>query len=261
MRRKIIALVLWMLILSVSVAFSQTMMDLSTLNLGIQQIRENTFLFDSINRSSTTTTDKGTSSRAEKRRSPTGTQSPLGSNPNKDGGGGIQLLIGQTTFNPVTNSIMPQRLAAEMARIPAERPKLEKFLNDLMKDYKEMASAKGAPLNDVARASSFAAGTSYDVYNENRLLGTRAFEAMREQMRVALAGSEKFKRLDDRRRQEMYETYIIIGMVVSVMYENAIKNNDRELAAKMRELARKQLEDTFGVPISRMKFTDTGVKF
>lgn len=249
--RRIFALVLWMFVVSVSAAFSQTMMDLSTLDLGIQQIRDDTFLFDSINRSTIGTQGTGKSNG-------TGTsqrQSPR--NPNSGG----QPTASSTTFRPVAVSIMPKRLAEEMGKTQSEQVKLEKFFTALLEDYKEMARERKAPLNDVARAVSFSVGTCYDVYNENRLLGTRPFEAMREQMREAIARNEKFQKLDDRKRQEIYENYIITGMFVSVMYENFVKSNDRERAAKMRGVGREHLERIFGVPYSRLRFTDAGVKF
>lgn len=238
-------------------ARAQTMMDLSTIDLGIQQIQENTFVFNSINQSMAV--NSGDSGRTSSRCRPApGTPNGGGSN---GGGTGHPLAAGQTTFRPVAASIMPQRLATQMGRTSDERARLEKFFAGLLKDYKQMAVERGAPLNDVARASSFAVGTSYDVYNEGRLLGDGAFRAMREQMYDALAGSQKFQALDDRQRQEMYESYVILGMFVSAAYESANKTNDKELADKMRKLARIQLEGAFGVPVERLRFTDEGVRF
>lgn len=237
-------------------ARAQTMMDLSTIDLGIQQIQDNTFVFNSINQSMAVNSGDsgGTSSR---RRPAHGTPNGGGT----AGGTGHPVAAGQTTFRPVAASIMPQRLATQMGRTPEERARLEKFFAGLLKDYKQMAVERGAPLNDVARASSFAVGTSYDVYNEGRLLGDRPFQSMREQMNAALAASSKFQSLDDRQRQEMYETYIIMGMFVSAAYESANKTNDKELADKMRKLARIQIEGAFGVPVGRLRFTDEGVRF
>ncbi|HWS86715.1 MAG TPA: DUF6683 family protein [Pyrinomonadaceae bacterium] len=238
-----------------AVAPAQTVIDLSTLDLGIQQIQQNTFVFNSINQSMAV--NPGDAGRAGGRRRP----DPAGRTPANGGAVGQLVAAGQTTFRPVAATIMPQRLASQMGRTPDERGRLEKFFAGLLKDYREMAVGKGAPLNDVARASSFAVGTSYDVYHEGRLLGDRAFQAMREQMRAELAGSRKFQALDDRRRQEMYETYVIMGMFVSAAYESANRTGDRGLADKMRKLARIQLEGAFGVPVERLRFTDEGVRF
>jgi len=237
-------------------ARAQTMMDLSTIDLGIQQIQDNTFVFNSINQSMAV--NSGDSGRTNSRRRPAPGQPNGGGT---GGGTGHPVAAAQTTFRPVAASIMPQRLATQMGRTPEERARLEKFFAGLLKDYKEMAVERRAPLNDVARASSFAVGTSYDVYNEGRLLGERAFQSMREQMYDALAASRKFQALDDRQRQEMYESYVILGMFVSAAYESANKSHDAELAAKMRKLARIQLEGAFGVPVERLRFTDEGVRF
>lgn len=236
-------------------ARAQTMMDLSTIDLGIQQIQDNTFLFNSINQSMAV--NSGDSGRTNSRRRP----APGTPNGGGAGGTGHPIAAVQTTFKPVAASIMPQRLATQMGRTSEERDRLEKFFALLLKDYKEMATQRGAPLNDVARASSFAVGTSYDVYNEGRVLGDRAFQAVRGQMYEALAASPKFRALDDRQRQEMYESYIILGQFVSAAYESANKTGDKELADKMRKLARIQLEGAFGVPVERLRFTDEGVRF
>jgi len=181
-------------------ARAQTMMDLSTIDLGIQQIQQNTFLFDSMNRSMAATPRPGNSKRTATRRPAPGSPS----NTNGGAGVGLPAAAGQTTFRPVAPSIMPQRLAAQMGRTPEERDRLEKFFALLLTDYKEMAVERGAPLNDVARASSFAVGTSYDVYNAGHPLGDKAFQAVRAQMYEALETSPKFQRLGDRERQEMY---------------------------------------------------------
>jgi hypothetical protein len=235
------------------------MMDLSTIDLGIQQIQDNTFVFNSINQGMAVNSGDSASGRTSPRPRPAPGGTPNGGG--TGGGVGHPVAAGQTTFRPVAASIMPQRLATQMGKTSDERARLEKFFAGLLKDYKEMAVERGAPLNDVARASSFAVGTSYDVYNEGRLLGDRAFKAMREQMYAALAGSRKFQTLDDRQRQEMYESYVIMGMFVSAAYESANKTNDRGLAEKMRKLARIQLEGAFGVPVERLSFTDEGVRF
>lgn len=240
-------------------ARAQTMMDLSTIDLGIQQIQDNTFVFNSINQSMAV--NSGDSGRTNSRRRPAPGQPPPTGGGGTAGGTGHPVAAGQTTFRPVAASIMPQRLATQMGRTPEERARLEKFFAGLLKDYKEMAVERRAPLNDVARASSFAVGTSYDVYNEGRLLGERAFQSMREQMYDALAASRKFQALDDRQRQEMYESYVILGMFVSAAYESANNSHDEQLAAKMRKLARIQLEGAFGVPVERLRFTDEGVRF
>jgi hypothetical protein len=237
-----------------SVARAQTTMDLSTIDLGIQQIQENTFVFNSINQSMAVNSGDSPGHANSPRTRPGG--------PTTTGGGmGNPAAAAQTTFKPVAPSIMPQRLAAQMGRTPQERDKLEKFFALLLTDYKELAVKRGAPLNDVARASSFAVGTSYDVYNEGRMLGDKAFQAVRRQMYEALAASPKFRALGDRERQEMYESYIILGQFVSAAYESANHANDKALAGKMHNLARILLEGAFGVPVERLRFTDEGVRF
>lgn len=235
-------------------ARAQTTMDLSTIDLGIQQIQENTFVFNSINQSMAVNSGDS-SGRTNSSRTRTGGPTTTG------GRAGSPAAAALTTFKPVAPSIMPQRLAAQMGRTPQERDKLEKFFTLLLTDYKELAVKRGAPLNDVARASSFAVGTSYDVYYAGSPLGDKAFQAARRQMYEAMAESPKFRAMGDRERQEMYESYIILGQFVSAAYESANHANDKALADKMHDLARILLEGAFGVPVERLRFTDEGVRF
>src|SRR6185436_3273893 len=93
-------------------ARAQTMMDLSTIDLGIQQIQDNTFVFNSINQSMAV--NSADSGRTNSRRRPA-PGAPNG------GGTGQPVAAGQTTFRPVAAGIMPQRLATQMGRTSDER--------------------------------------------------------------------------------------------------------------------------------------------
>lgn len=250
--RKVLVFTFPVLILMISTAYSQTMMDLSTIDLGIQQIRENTFLIQSINQTSSMTMDRGGKGSSGRPKQP---------RPSPVGGSAGGTVLGTTTFKPVAPNIVPKRWAASMGRTASERLQLEKFFLDLLDEYKKLAVAKGAPLNDVARALSYDLGNSYDVYNEGSVLDTRAFEAMRRQVYDSLRRSTNFQALDDRKKQEMYESYIIIGAFVDTTYQTAIKSNNMKLVSKMRDLGRGQLEGIFGVPFAQLRFTDAGVQY
>src|SRR3712207_8635848 len=82
-------------------ARAQTVMDLSTIDLGIQQIQQNTFVFDSINRSmAVNSADAG---RTGARRRP----APGGSVPTNGVPVGRPVAAGQTTFRPRALGHMP----------------------------------------------------------------------------------------------------------------------------------------------------------
>jgi hypothetical protein len=167
-----------------------------------------------------------------------------------------RAAAGTTTFKSVAPALVPRQLAA---RAPAEREEAERFFAKLLEEYREIMRRKGLPANDVARAASFLVAISHDVYSDGGDLGPAQLDGLREQMREVFAEDAEFQRLSDREKQELFENYAIIGMYLSGV--PASRGDDREWLAEMRRLARTQLEETFGVPVDRLVFTDEGVKY
>jgi hypothetical protein len=167
-----------------------------------------------------------------------------------------RAAAGATTFRPVAPMLVP-RLLAE--RAPAEREKAERFFAGLLEEYREIMRGKGLPPNDVARAASFLVAISHDVYGGGGKLGPGQLDGLREQMREVFAEDAEFQRLSDREKQELFEGYAIVGMYLSGV--PASRGDDREWLAQMRRLARTQLEETFGVSVDRLVFTNEGVKY
>lgn len=163
---------------------------------------------------------------------------------------------GTTTFRPVAPMLVPRQFAA---RAPAEREEAERFFAKLLEEYREIMRSKGLPANDVARAASFLVAISHDVYSDGGKLGPGQLDGLREQMREVFAEDAEFQRLSDREKQELFEGYAIIGMYLSGV--SASKGDDREWLAQMRRLARTQLEETFGVSVDKLVFTNDGVKY
>jgi hypothetical protein len=165
---------------------------------------------------------------------------------------------GPTTFTPVAPMVAPQALAA---KVPSDQKQIEEFYTSLLESYRALVRKKGAPENDVARAASFAVSVSYSVYNDGVFLTERQLEGVRAQMREVFSEDQDFQRLSDRDKQELYESYAIIGMYISSIYDGARKANHEKGIAQMRHLAQTQLEETFGASVEQLAFTDDGVKY
>jgi hypothetical protein len=166
---------------------------------------------------------------------------------------------GPTTFRPVAPMLAPQQLAAKAS---AEQKEVEKFYSDLLEDYKALARQKGLPQNDVARAASFALAVSHDVYSgDGRELSQRQLDGLREQMREVLSEDADFQRLSDREKQELFEGYAILGMYISTLYDGARRSNHQKGIEQLRQVARTHLEETFGVRVENLTFTDSGVDY
>lgn len=175
----------------------------------------------------------------------------------------INVARGTTIFRPVAPMIMPQQLAAASGS-QAARQETEKFYAGLLNAYKELGLRKNAPNNDVARAASFMAINCYYTYTGGRELTARQMDALREQFHVAYANDAGFQRLADRERQSNYESYAIMGMFIASAYESykgAHQEGDAAKLQNLREIARKQLEATFGAPVDQLSFTNNGVEY
>jgi hypothetical protein len=201
---------------------------------------------------------KSSSSRSRTGGKPTGSRTGGGG-----GGGGTSspATAGSTTFRAGSGTILPAQLAQQMAKRLEQRKNYEKFFGSLLSSYKVLLREKGAPPNDVARAGSFAVANSYSVFHDGRLLSDEQLQGLRQQMHDAFATSAKFQGLSDRRRQELFEGYAIIGMYVSAIYDGANKHGNKDLVHQMRHLAATQLEETYGIPADRIKITNKGVEF
>ncbi|HEY0170856.1 MAG TPA: DUF6683 family protein [Pyrinomonadaceae bacterium] len=176
-------------------------------------------------------------------------------------GGSGSPRAGTTTFRPVAPSIMPQQMASEIARTPAERPKLEKMFGDLLENYRERLRRGGAPSNDVARAASYLIASSHTVYFDAEPLSQSQFNALRAHMEEVFAADDKFRRASDRERQQMFETFGIMGAWTDVGFGLVKQAGDREAMRQWREMARANLENMLGAPPEKLKFTLNGVEY
>lgn len=130
----------------------------------------------------------------------------------------------------------------------------------MLDDYRQLLRDRQIAPNDVARAASFTIAASYEVLN-GRTLGAAEFDALRAQMTRVVATDPDFARMSDRQKQELYETYAIVGMHMIQASAMATREGDHPRLAEVRRLASIQLEETFGRPPSRIAFTLGGVVF
>lgn len=176
-------------------------------------------------------------------------------------GGSGSPQAGTTTFRPVAGSIMPQVMASEVARTPDERPKLEKLFGDLLESYRNRLRDSGGPQTDVSRAASYLISASHDAYFDSEPLSQEEFDALREHMREVYATDAKFQRASDRERQEMFETFGIVGTWIDAGFQTAKRAGDREGMRHWRGMARANLENMLGAPPENVAFTRNGIMY
>lgn len=236
-----------LLSLSARAATAQTMMDTSTLTLGIQQDMQTMQLSQSIFNSM---------AADEMARQSQNSSAPGGK---ATGSRPASGQPGSTTFSPVAPTLMPQ-MAHQFMRDPAQAQKAEKMMNEILEIYKSLVRQKGLPLNDVARAASYAIIESYHVYYDGKELSEDQMNAIRRQIQALFATSANFQRAGNRDRQLLYENYAIVGMSVGASYDSAREHGDKQLMTRMQDHARKFIEEMMGVSINRVRFTATGIE-
>lgn len=165
-----------------------------------------------------------------------------------------------TTFRPVSGTILPQQMAAKLAKSPQDRQELEQAFLKCLNYYKEIANANGVALNDVARASSFYIEANYIVYSGSQGLTPEQGKGLRRSVIAALSEDANFQAMSAREKQKLYETAAIMGAYVVIGHDMAEKKNDRKAAAEFQQLAKESLEKLLG-PIDKVRFTDNGIEF
>lgn len=248
------AFMLAAILASSSPAFAQTMMSTSTLDLGIMQTQQNSFLFQSMN-----------SANAGRDAAYGGSSGRSQASPRWSGPGparrGAPVRLASTRFRPVAPSIVPHRLALQFGRDAAHRAVLENYFATTLRDYGDLLRRRGGPPNDVARAASFVVATSYDTLQGRDTLGVPEMTALRAQMAAEFPKDARFQAFDDRRKQELYENFVILGMHMGGLLLRANQTHDEELRRVAQRMASRQLENMFGVPANRIRIDRSGLSY
>ena len=174
--------------------------------------------------------------------------------------GTVRAANASTVFRPVAGTIVPQQMAAQMAKSPEDRQELEQVFTNCLNYYKEIAKANNAALSDVARATSFYIEANYMVYAGSQGLTPEQGKGLRSTVSAALSEDAKFQAMSAREKQKMYETSAIMGAYVVLGHDQAEKKNDSKAAAEFQQLAKENLEKLLG-PINKVSFTDNGIEY
>ncbi len=241
-------------------ASAQTMMDTSTLNLGIQQMSQTAYLSNSIfNTNAALGYMREDIRRAKPADAKAGSRPSSGTVAERKGASNSRAVSCMTSFRPVAEAIVPQKLAAQ-ASTPEARQKLASLFADCLRNYKSEGRKAGIALNDVARATSFFIATAYNVAANARLTPGQV-EALRNDVRQVLQTSEGFQTASDHEKQETYETMAILGEYIATGYVVGVQQKRPEIQRAFRAVAKDQLERFLGTSLRNIKFTETGIEF
>lgn len=167
---------------------------------------------------------------------------------------------GATTFEPTADSVLPATLVQKVAKTSEDRAKLEQTYSNYLNGYKISARRRGWAPNDVAPAMAEYVQINYAIGSGKPVTPTQA-EAVHRQTRRALASNPKFQQMKDAQRQRLYEEMAMYSAMMAANYSKAREAGDTAKAQRMQQVARKNLENFFGVPLAKIRVTDEGAVF
>jgi hypothetical protein len=161
------------------------------------------------------------------------------------------------TFRPVTAKLVPRQTAEAFTRDPRERKALEKVFVQLLDIFAQDAARDGESYN-LARAAAFFVVAHYTVINGTIPPENQAMVYQRN-LAADLAENPNFRSMPDRKKQELYETFVIYGMFALSGYKQSMDEGKREQTETFRTFSRQCIETVLGVPAERLSFTNAGL--
>lgn len=160
-------------------------------------------------------------------------------------------------FLPVADMIMPKQLAETMGETPKDRKELQKAFTQFL-DVFDQQAAMDKEENNIARAVTFFIACNYIVATGSEF-EEEQLNLMERDINIYLAENEYFCSFDNHRKQELYETLVILGTLAAAGYHDGEENGRKEQMERFRSLARNSLETLLGVPVERLKLTKAGL--
>ncbi|MDT7604035.1 MAG: hypothetical protein QOF61_2032 [Acidobacteriota bacterium] len=144
----------------------------------------------------------------------------------------------------------------------AEKNQIFQILSTLLTEYEKAARAAGKP-NDMALAITAALVYNSSIYNGTPEPDDARIMEIRDALAELMVEGGTMSSLNDRQKQELYETMVIFTMLAKSGYEEAKKNGDANTAEIYRRLAGQTLQAVSGMPpeqinLSRLNVGSTG---
>jgi hypothetical protein len=161
------------------------------------------------------------------------------------------------TFSPVADMIMPYQLAEKIGDTPENRKELQKAFVYFLEFFEQQAISDQEQYN-VARAILFFIVYNYAIATGS-VIGEGEGKILESDIKSYLGGNQHFCAYNDRQKQELYETLVILGTITAVGYDDGEKNGREEQMETFRLMARQNMQTLLGVPVEKVKFTKAGL--
>jgi len=157
-------------------------------------------------------------------------------------------------FHPTGTQLKTREIAN---LIDAGNPQVLTLMTTILNEYEKGARAAGHP-NDLALALSFFFATNASIYHDGGQPGDPAMVELRNTIAQALGEGNALSSMNDRQKQEMYETLVLFTGFALAVYEEG-KGGNAESLKVSQQLAGQNLLAVTGISPDKINFTNQGL--
>jgi len=161
------------------------------------------------------------------------------------------------TFRPVAKNLMAKELAETLVTNADARQQLARAFEEYLRNFDEQARRDREPSNDISRAAAYFVMVNYYAATGREPTDAQA-DGAQATFRTGLTGNAEFGRMNDRDRQRLYESLVILGSLPLAGVVQADQDKDKEQEKMFREFARELIRTLLGVPVEKIRLTPTG---
>jgi hypothetical protein len=163
-----------------------------------------------------------------------------------------QLTV--VSFRPDPKASMVATLANTFGSNDEERTQLQTFFTQGVQAYETQAKQSKQPHN-VARAVAFFIALNWSIAQQKEV-EEAAFNNLTRRMQGFFARGDAGK-MTNAQKQKLYETLVMLALLANAGVNDAVEKKDSDQAKTFRTMAKNNVETLLGVPIGRMKFTQS----
>lgn len=157
-------------------------------------------------------------------------------------------------FRPTGTQLKTREIANV---IDAGNPQVLAIMTAILTEYEKGARAAGHP-NDLALALSFFFATNASIYHDGGQPADASMVELRNTIAQALSEGNALSSMNDRQKQEMYETLVLFTGFALAVYEEGKGGNPESLKVS-QQLAGQNLLAVTGISPDKINFTNQGL--
>jgi hypothetical protein len=147
-------------------------------------------------------------------------------------------------FTPLGGRLVPDKIADGVAGVdPAQKQQLAEVFRQTLATYEAQV-----PKNNVAFAMGFLIAASLQVLS-GKDVSDPDFEQLVRDLNDILAETPRFRQMDAKGKQTLYEVSVITGGIVAGLYNTGVEEKDAAAQQQAKDLAKSVL-DSFGVKVN-----------